>query len=206
MESTKREQPYTVLDAFAPAPFGGNPAAVVVLIEELSDEAMHFIAREFNLPVTAFLIHLPDKAVGHGTMTFSLLWMTPTVELKLCGHATLATAKAIFASENKDITTLVFETRSSGILKAQKRDDGRVQLEFPAGETKPIPDPERKVLLGTMTAALGSHANVLHICAGHGGSYGDFLLVEFDSDVHLANLQVNIGVLVSLCLLSSYTE
>ena len=79
------------VDAFTERPFTGNPAAVLVLDEAPSDEWMAAVARETNLSDTGFVIReeLPDA-------DFRLRWFTPTVEINLCGHATLASAHCLF--------------------------------------------------------------------------------------------------------------
>lgn len=75
-----------IIDAFTDRAFGGNPAAVCLLEQPLSDEMMQLIAMEMNLSETAFVQKTDEKG------NFSLRWFTPTVEISLCGHATLASA------------------------------------------------------------------------------------------------------------------
>jgi PhzF family phenazine biosynthesis protein len=86
------------VDAFSAAPFGGNPAAVVMMPAGASDDGlMQRIAAENNLAETAFVIPLSadaSDAVGRGSR-FGLRWFTPKCEVDLCGHATLATAAAL---------------------------------------------------------------------------------------------------------------
>src|SRR5258706_15046524 len=77
------------IDAFASKVFSGNPAAVVPMMEWLPDEALQAIAAENNLAETAFVI--PSKAPGVDQVDYHIRWFTPTVEVDLCGHATLAT-------------------------------------------------------------------------------------------------------------------
>ncbi|MEL6705134.1 MAG: PhzF family phenazine biosynthesis isomerase, partial [Bacteroidota bacterium] len=74
-----------IVDAFTDAPFGGNPAAVCLLDAPVETEWMQRVAMEMNLSETAFLRAGPSSA-------FELRWFTPTTEVDLCGHATLATA------------------------------------------------------------------------------------------------------------------
>lgn len=78
--------PVAIVDAFTNKPFGGNPAAVCLLEERISSEEMQKIAMEMNLSETAFVEKTGDE--GH----FNLRWFTPTLEIDLCGHATLASA------------------------------------------------------------------------------------------------------------------
>ncbi|GHB59670.1 PhzF family phenazine biosynthesis protein [Persicitalea jodogahamensis] len=109
------------LDAFTDKLFAGNPAAVVPLEEWISDELMQQIACENNLAETAF--YVPTE---HG---FHIRWFTPTVEVDLCGHATLATAYVIFSIENYGQSEISFESRS-GTLKVTRQDEW-LTLDFP---------------------------------------------------------------------------
>jgi PhzF family phenazine biosynthesis protein len=112
------------IDAFTDRPFGGNPAAVCVLEEDREDAWLQSVARELNLSETAFL--------RRGGPVWRLRWFTPTVEVDLCGHATLASAHALWeAGYAGPDTELVFETKS-GRLSAARRGEGRIELDFPA--------------------------------------------------------------------------
>lgn len=110
------------IDAFASKVFAGNPAAVVPLDSWLPDDVMLNIAAENNLAETAFFI--PSEK------GYDLRWFTPTVEMDLCGHATLASAYLIFDVLGTDQTTLRFQTRS-GELTVEKT-GGRFVLDFPS--------------------------------------------------------------------------
>ena len=111
------------VDAFAEKPFTGSPAAVLVLDEAPSDEWMAAVARETNLPDTGFVIRedVPDA-------DFRLRWFTPTVEIDLCGHATLASAHCLF--EDGVARPIRFATRS-GVLTVDQRPDGSLAMDFP---------------------------------------------------------------------------
>ncbi|MEP7149161.1 MAG: PhzF family phenazine biosynthesis protein [Acidobacteriota bacterium] len=110
------------IDAFASRPFTGNPAAVVPLEAWLADDVMQAIAMENNLAETAFFVR---EGEGYG-----LRWFTPTVEMDLCGHATLASGYLIFEILGTDQTTLRFQTRS-GELTVEKEGE-RYVLDFPS--------------------------------------------------------------------------
>ena len=117
------------VDAFTEEPFRGNPAGVCLLKSPESDEWMQALASEMNLSETAYL--LPE---GDG---WRLRWFTPTTEVDLCGHATLASAKVLFEGHPELRDELVrFHTRS-GLLTA-RWDDGLVELDFPAMVFEPI--------------------------------------------------------------------
>jgi PhzF family phenazine biosynthesis protein len=109
-------------DAFASRLFRGNPAAVVPLTEWLPDEVLQQIAAENNLSETAFFV-----AEGQN---YHIRWFTPKSEVKLCGHATLATAHILFHELNYQGDTIAFNSKS-GILIVKKSGD-RLQLDFPA--------------------------------------------------------------------------
>lgn len=110
------------VDAFTSKPFGGNPAAVVPLEAWLADELMQSIALENNLSETAFFVRTGD--------VYALRWFTPTFEIDLCGHATLATAFVIFTILGSEETILTFETKS-GLLTVDKNRD-RLVLDLPS--------------------------------------------------------------------------
>ena len=110
------------LDAFTNKLFAGNPAAVVPLEAWISDELMQQIAAENNLAETAF--YVPTE------QGFHIRWFTPTLEVDLCGHATLATAHVIFSIENYAESEISFESKS-GPLKVTRQDDW-LTLDFPA--------------------------------------------------------------------------
>src|SRR5947207_4112025 len=97
--------PLYQIDAFTSRMFGGNPAAVVLLDAWLPDEALKAIAAENNLAETAFVIR-------HGDV-LPLRWFTPTVEVDLCGHATLAAADVLFRHISPAAKRLVFTVRAA---------------------------------------------------------------------------------------------
>jgi PhzF family phenazine biosynthesis protein len=124
--------PITQVDAFTQTPFAGNPAAVCVLTEALPDGVMQSIAAEMNLSETAFV-----RAEGDG---YRLRWCTPTVEVDLCGHATLASAHVLWEEGHlPSAQDCRFHTRS-GLLTA-RRSGARIELDFPANPQRPAGAP-----------------------------------------------------------------
>jgi PhzF family phenazine biosynthesis protein len=121
------------VDAFADAVFGGNPAAVVPLREWLPDPLLQAIAAENNLAETAFLV-----ADGDG---YALRWFTPTVEVELCGHATLASAAIIFEFLKPASRQVTFTTRRAGQLRVAQKADGLLEMDFPARPSEPVTAP-----------------------------------------------------------------
>ncbi|MDU8966052.1 PhzF family phenazine biosynthesis protein [Clostridium tertium] len=116
------------VDAFTSEAFKGNPAAVCILENDISDELMKNIAQEMNLSETAFVKPLKNLNIGKGNL-FSLRWFTPEVELDLCGHATIATSKVLFDEFNIKEQYIKYETKS-GLLTAKKKDE-KISLDFP---------------------------------------------------------------------------
>lgn len=113
---------YYVIDAFTDKAFAGNPAAVCLLEHPLADDAMASIAAEMNLSETAFVLSEGD--------VWRLRWFTPTVEVPLCGHATLATARALREEGLAGGQEVWFQTLS-GPLGARYRGDS-IELDFPS--------------------------------------------------------------------------
>lgn len=120
--------PIVWIDAFTSTPYGGNPAAVCLLSSPKPDAWMQALAAELNISETVFLLALDDGS-------YSLRWFTPAAEIELCGHATLASAHALWNHFNQSGETLVFKTLS-GDLTAVKSEQG-ITLNFP--EVAPTP-------------------------------------------------------------------
>lgn len=116
------------VDAFTEEAFKGNPAAVCILEEDISDELMKSIAKEMNLSETAFVRPLENKYIADCEL-FSLRWFTPEVEVDLCGHGTIATSKILFEEFNIKTNEIKYETKS-GILISKKEGD-KITLDFP---------------------------------------------------------------------------
>ena len=124
--------PVFQVDAFTAKAFSGNPAAVCLLEEEAEVQWMQSVAAEMNLSETAFLLPQNDG--------FDLRWFTPTVEVDLCGHATLASAHTLWETGKlAENTTARFHTRS-GLLTAKLQDDW-IELDFPSTPADPIEPP-----------------------------------------------------------------
>ncbi|MDX2193346.1 MAG: PhzF family phenazine biosynthesis protein [Gemmatimonadales bacterium] len=131
----------SLTDAFiTDAPFSGNPAGVVVTESALDEALMRGIARELNQAETAFLVRLPDG-------DWSLRWLTPTVEVDLCGHATLASAHRLRElGLEADTATTRFHTRS-GLLTATGDGTGLLWLDFPATPAAMVHDAAARAAL-----------------------------------------------------------
>ena len=122
------------VDAFTARPFAGNPAAVSVLPHPAEPRWMQDVAREMNLAETAFLV--PRDGEGE----FDLRWFTPTVEMDLCGHATLASARVLWDDGSLPRGRQARFHTKSGLLTADLRGDW-IELDFPAVPPHPIATP-----------------------------------------------------------------
>jgi PhzF family phenazine biosynthesis protein len=166
------------IDAFTDKPFAGNPAGVCVLEHALPDERMQHIAAEMNLSETAFLV--PEKD------GYRLRWFTPSVEVSLCGHATLASAYLLFESGRlKSNARARFHTRS-GLLTARKVGD-KIELDFPISRVSPATFPSNAIpLLGATPISYSTNEY--------------WQLAELDSEQMLRDLSPDIRALNSLGL------
>ena len=128
------------IDAFADAPFGGNPAAVVPLEDWLADDLLQAIALENNLSETAFIV--PTEAAAR----WRLRWFTPAMEVPLCGHATLASGACILRHIHPHLQKVLFES-ASGPLSV-RRAQGGFAMDLPAGTPHAwtMPDDAAKAL------------------------------------------------------------
>lgn len=114
---------YLIVDAFTESPFGGNPAAICLLSTPREDGWMQSLAAEMNLSETAYLLPIEQG--------YSLRWFTPKIEVDLCGHATLASAHALWEVGRIHFDeSAIFHTRS-GVLTAQRKGEW-IEMNFPA--------------------------------------------------------------------------
>jgi PhzF family phenazine biosynthesis protein len=136
--------PLYQVDAFAGRRFAGNPAAVCPLEAWLGDDLMQAIANENNLAETAFFVREGPEGSGH----YRIRWFTPTHEIELCGHATLAAGYVVARHVDPAAREIVFASKS-GPLRVS-RDGELFVLDFPAIPPRPAPAPEG------LAAALGA--------------------------------------------------
>ena len=134
------------VDAFTDRPFGGNPAAVCLLDAARDADWLQAVASEMNLSETAFVRPLDEG--------FELRWFTPAIEVELCGHATLASAHALWTEGACDADPIRFHTKS-GVLTATRREN-LIELDFPATPAVEAEPPEGLVeALGVKPAHVG---------------------------------------------------
>jgi predicted PhzF superfamily epimerase YddE/YHI9 len=133
--------PYWHVDAFADRPFAGNQAAVMPLEEWLPDATLQAIGEENNFAETAFVVR--DAS---GEADWELRWFTPACEIRLCGHATLASGHVLLARDGGE--RLTFRTRKAGVLEVRRLGAG-YELALPAIPTSPSEWPEAAALIGS---------------------------------------------------------
>lgn len=160
--------PLFQIDAFTNHLFGGNPAAVVVLESWPPDRVLAAIAAENNLAETAFVILKPDA--------IALRWFTPTVEVDLCGHATLAAAHVLFRHFTPAANRLTFSTRSGDLVVT--RDAARLTMDFPARPGAPVE------VTDALASALGIRPRAAFLARD--------LLAILDRESEVQNLQPDI--------------
>jgi len=146
--------PIYQVDAFTSEVFSGNPAAVCILDSWIDDNVLQSIAAENNLSETAFLVRNDDG--------FDLRWFTPTTEVALCGHATLASAFILFTCQDWAEDEIRFHTRKSGQLIVGKRND-LLEMDFPSRPVHSIIPPSglKEALGATPIAILSSVEDLL---------------------------------------------
>ncbi|EJD43233.1 Diaminopimelate epimerase-like protein [Auricularia subglabra TFB-10046 SS5] len=187
-----QELQYTVVDAFTSRVFAGNPAAVIVLPSELPDTTLQLIAREFNLSETAFLLPIDGE-----NDAYTLRWFTPTREVPLCGHATLASAHVVFNST--DAKQVTFQTRWSGKLGAVRHDSGKIQLSFPAGIPEAVSEEQKAKVSAVIRKTLGvADPGVEFVGDAPGESYKGYLVVHVDDAIDLASITADTGAVTEL--------
>ena len=139
--------PFFQVDAFTTgAPLTGNPAAVMPLERWLDDALMQAIAGENNLSETAFTVPRDDAEAD-----FDLRWFTPTTEVPLCGHATIAAGHALISGQR-----ITFSTRQSGLLTVSREGD-LLALDIPAHPVAPAEDPKLLETLGVQGELFVGH-------------------------------------------------
>jgi PhzF family phenazine biosynthesis protein len=159
------EYRFVQVDAFADTPFTGNPAAVMPLDAWLPDDMLQAIGQENNLSETAFTMPATD-----GEADYELRWFTPTVEVVLCGHATLASAHVLLG----DMPRIRFRTRRAGMLEVARDGDGYA-MSLPAWKPAPKPLPDVLAALGCTAAETLWHP-------------GRYALVVVDSEAEILAL------------------
>lgn len=180
--SARARVPIYQVDAFAHAPFEGNPAAVCPLDSWLSDDTLRSIAAENNLSETAFL-------VGRADGEWDLRWFTPTVEVDMCGHATLAAGSIVLGRLSPEAAEAAFHTRSGRLAVRRAAEADTYTLDFPLWPCAPdatAPPP-------ALVAAVGAAPCAVHAIEPlHGAPY---FLFEYATESEVRSLAPRFGAM-----------
>ena len=170
--------PYWHVDAFASAPFGGNQAAVMVLDEWLPDQVLQQIGEENNFAETAFLVR--DET---GEADWELRWFTPTDEVALCGHATLASGHLVLSDTDRfgGADRVTFRTRKAGVLEVVRAESG-YELALPVTLVEPSSQPELLAAIGFRGEVFMSH---------HGAEQTAIILMENEAEIRALRPDMN---------------
>ncbi len=163
------------IDAFTDKIFRGNPAAVCVLPKWLSDDVLHSIAKENNLPVTAFLVRDENK--------FYIRWITPEYELDLCGHGSLAAGYVIFNFIDTNLQKVDLYSRTEVLPVI--RNENLITLNFPAKRIEPSSLPLLEQGLGLVPKEIFQHNS-------------ERCMAVFDSEEQVKQLNPNMQILRKL--------
>lgn len=164
------------VDSFTNEIFKGNPAGVCIINKMPSEEWMLYVAAEMNLSETAFVVKQEDH--------FDLKWFTPTIEIDLCGHATLAAAHILWSEGYFEAHKEIYFHTKSGVLKVMKKGDW-LQMDFPKLEYH-LSEAPKELIEGL---------NVVPLFVGKSK---DNYLIEIDSEEIIKNLKPDFGKLALL--------
>ena len=160
------------VDAFSNTPFSGNPAAVVPLEAWLADPLLQQIAQQNNLSETAFYVNNGDE--------YDLRWFTPTQEVPLCGHATLASAHVILRHQHCNEKSVMFNTKSGQLTVREDKQSGLLAMRLP--RYLPIAQTE----IANITASLGARPSLVFTTANDVNIYA-----VFDAEANVRALRPN---------------
>ncbi|QXJ25423.1 PhzF family phenazine biosynthesis protein [Actinomadura graeca] len=171
-----------VVDAFTDRPFTGNPAGVCLLTEPAEPAWMQRVAIEMMHSETAFVRPVEDAEAD-----YELRWFTPVVEVALCGHATLASAHALYGTGTVAADRPIrFRTLHSGVLTVTRAADGTLSMDFPAGPAAPVDAP----------AGLAEALGVPVLWTGR--NFQDDLLVEVADEASVLGLAPDLAGLARI--------
>jgi PhzF family phenazine biosynthesis protein len=173
------------VDSFADQPFKGNPAGVCILSKEIPDKTMQAIAAEMNLSETAFCAPRGTIKAAE-SREFDLRWFTPAVEVNLCGHATLATAKILYDEYQNRSDALHFSTKSGELVVKKKT--SKLVMDFPCDFA------DRAIIPPSILKALGIEKAIESASSRN----LNMKLIEVESPEMVRNLKPDFGALRAL--------
>jgi len=177
--------PIYQVDAFTDKLFSGNPAAVCISENELDENLMQKIANEMNLSETAFVTPIKNKKD-----TYQIRWFTPLTEVKLCGHATLASSHILFENNYIESNSITFYNKDRSLELFTKQSPYGIALDFPVDKISEWKNDETKALL--------SYLGLPYTCPVFRGRVTGQILIEAPNEEILANLEPNFSRLISL--------
>jgi len=184
---------FSLLTAFSNALDGGNPAAVVFIDMTLPTNTFMNIAENFSQPITAFVSTSPLPSGGPGTVAFDVRWFTSNKqELPLCGHGTLAAAKAVFDRDDvsDDTEVIEFHTATRGIMTARRRQGAFIEIELPSGTSVEVSVEEQARISKLVARAAGREVTIDRIASGV-NAFKNYLLVVLDEKEDLKDLAID---------------
>lgn len=151
--------PYFILTAFASQIHAGNPAAVVFLDPSFPTNTLETIARNLNQPITSFVSPSPLPSNDPKRVAFAIRWFTPaTDEVSICGHGTLAAAKAVFGRSDlvgEGVEIIEFHTLKRGIMTARKVEDDFIAIQLPSADQAEATGEEKVKISRIVRTAFG---------------------------------------------------
>ncbi|KAJ7508544.1 hypothetical protein B0H11DRAFT_1965571 [Mycena galericulata] len=194
--------PFYIVAAFSKGPFQGNPAAVVFMEEDLEAAVLGKIAANFNQPMTSFVgpelegddADEPNPKVA----AFEIRWFTASMqEVPLCGHGTMAAARAIFERGivRKSVEVIEFYTLREGIVKARRVGQHGVEIQLPAGMLVDLLPQEQPKVRAAIVEAFGRDVNIKYFGVGS-KPFEAYLVVELDEKENLGECKIDIDALL----------
>ncbi|KAJ7664949.1 hypothetical protein B0H17DRAFT_1211099 [Mycena rosella] len=189
-----RAFPFYVVAAFSKGPFQGNPASVVFIDDKLETDTLMKIAANLNQPMASIVgpqIPSADEKVA----AFSIRWFTATShEVDLCGHATMAAARAVFERRlvEDSVEVIEFHTATGGVMKARKVGADAIEIRLPTGAVAEVPSAEIPKVTAALAKGFGRDVAIKYIGAG-GKGFESYLVVELDEQEDLGKCTVDVN-------------
>lgn len=199
-----KSYPFMLINAFTQDTYGGNPAVVLFVDKILPIETRQKIAQNFNQPITAFVSPdaSPTSPSNKSEATFDISWFTNSgSEIWLCGHGTLATAKAVFTYPEMagKVRQIRLRTRTGEMVTARKIDGDEEWFEFSlsASQLIPLSADETRVMTDLVAKAAGKDSIKVKFAARGGPGFTAHVIIELDEEEDLAGMVIDGEVLVS---------
>ncbi|GLB35775.1 putative phenazine biosynthesis-like protein [Lyophyllum shimeji] len=184
---------FWLVTAFSNAVDGGNPAAVVFLDMATPIDTLEQIAVNLNQPIVSFVSASPLPSPAPKTVAFDVRWfIVNKEEVPLCGHGTLAAAKAVFDRDDvpKDTEVIEFHTRTRGIMTARRLPGGFIEIELPSGKSVDVSAAEHARISKVVTRAIGREVTIDRIQSGV-DAFEHYLLLVLDEKENLRDLVID---------------